>query len=146
MARLLSITISCRLCKESLFFTLVMTQQLDPDFELLIWHQENHSPWKKWDQRVNKKEFDEVLSVTAWPASSFFLSLWSRLLPEAFLADGPCLCLSHLTAISLISYTAAKLNNKSLWKAGLEKCYCLSLDGLLWSRCSLSTLLTGTCE
>lgn len=32
--------------------------------------------------------------------------------PRAFSADGQCACLNHLTAISLISRTGAKLNNK----------------------------------
>lgn len=32
--------------------------------------------------------------------------------PGAFSADGQCACLNHLTAISLISRTGAKLNNK----------------------------------
>lgn len=41
-----------------------MAQQWGPDFELLIWYQENHWRWKKLDQRVNKKAFDEALSVT----------------------------------------------------------------------------------
>lgn len=41
-----------------------------------------------------------------------FLAFETAQRPGAFPADGQCACLNHLTAISLISHTGAKLNNK----------------------------------
>lgn len=41
-----------------------------------------------------------------------FLAFETEQRPGAFSADGQCACLNHLTAVSLISRTGAKLNNK----------------------------------